>query len=403
MLNVFLDWPLSLLVIARDTNFPSKLMQYGMSLAERSIIHSSEINDLIPSPSQCAVNVGLISGPYKCGTLFTDAGSILLSRGGVCYLGELQKYKKQTLQLIRTILEEGRVQTNESKAQKKKCRFSSQPLTTSLWSFCTLPDGKGMQSFEKQKQSLLINQRHLIDVFGQVLLVENDNVNQMNQSEESIVDFILENAVNPYLNQDCQEMCKPNSNISSIDVMHSNDICFANEESIEIKHLCFQELKEFLSQAREIETQIDSDAIEMIKKYFVASRRSKSSLDTSSIVAGSQNASFSSIASSKGGHVPQCALKTITTMAESHAKLCLRRIVNVDDAVFAIYMYEENIQALYGSGSLDFGPLIVAHEPHLREECSDTDLIECFRSAKHSIIRFIESYTGDLSFLQTEE
>ena len=126
------------MVIARDTYFPAKLLQYGMSLAERSTTHSADINDLIPSPSPCAVNCGLVSSAHKCGTLYTDAGSILLSRGGVCYLGELQRYKKQTLQLIRAILDEGRVQTNESRAQKKKCCFSSQPLTASLWSVCTL-------------------------------------------------------------------------------------------------------------------------------------------------------------------------------------------------------------------------------------------------------------------------
>ena len=98
-------------------------MHFGMCLAERSIMHNAEMNSLGPSTNPCAVNCGLVTTTHKCGSAYTDAGSILLAKGGVCYLGELQRYKKTSLDMLRDILEEGRVQTytgNVGKSAKMK-------------------------------------------------------------------------------------------------------------------------------------------------------------------------------------------------------------------------------------------------------------------------------------------
>merc|ERR1712150_99358 len=107
-------------------------------------------------------------------------------------------------------------------------------------------------------------------------------------------------------------------------------------------HLSFQELKEFLFQARERELEIDHEAVQVIKKYFVASRRARNCFDTSTFNSpfGDQNTTMTSIKAGQGGHIPQSALKTLTTMAEAHAKLSLKSSVDLDDAILAIYLYE---------------------------------------------------------------
>lgn len=144
------DWPLPLMVVASDTNFSAKLMRYGMNLAERSVLHNAEMSSLIPSGSPCAVNCGILTSAHKCGSLYTDAGSILLAKGGVCYLGEIQHYKKPSLETVRVILEEGRVQTNIKDVKRKAC-FRDQPLSTSLWAVCTLHGTKKIGRFRETK------------------------------------------------------------------------------------------------------------------------------------------------------------------------------------------------------------------------------------------------------------
>lgn len=251
-----------------------------------------------------------------------------------------------------------------------------------------------------------MNHKSLLDSFGLVLTVENDNLKQMNAMEDSLVDYILDQAVYPQNDrQDVPDRISGNFDAHGNDLEASN-ASSAKDNSCDEKHLCFEELKAFLFQARHKTLQIEVDAIEIIKRYFVASRRSRSSsLDVSGFGTQSLNSSISSVSASKSGHVPQSTIKTLTTMAESHAKLSMKSSVDVDDAVLAIYLYEENIQALYGNGCVDWStsPIIFGHEPHLRDGYSGFDIIESLKSAKSSIFQFIESFTGDLSYTRRED
>ncbi|CAH1407576.1 unnamed protein product [Nezara viridula] len=125
----------------------------------------------------------------------------------------------------------------------------------------------------------------LINIFG-IPFLDNIDVN-----DEEISEHLLQKAVD---------------NISSSDVISQKDF------------------RKFIDIISGIKVTMSEMAVNLIRNYFVANRRER----------------------------PEClplkAIKVLTSLSESHARLSLRDTVTYEDAVAAIYLYEESISILFG-------------------------------------------------------
>ena len=79
------------MAVIDNNDFPSKLLQYGLTFLEnpKPIIHSESSG-------------GLVSQTTKKDSTKVFAGDLILAKDTVCYLGELTKYKKDALDSIKS-------------------------------------------------------------------------------------------------------------------------------------------------------------------------------------------------------------------------------------------------------------------------------------------------------------
>uniref|UniRef100_A0A4W3GCQ2 MCM domain-containing protein n=1 Tax=Callorhinchus milii TaxID=7868 RepID=A0A4W3GCQ2_CALMI len=72
-----------------------RLLTYSLGLVPRGVRHLAS----------CEIFATVSRDEHGTGTANVQAGSALLAKGGVCYLGELCTHKKDKLQLLQTVLE----------------------------------------------------------------------------------------------------------------------------------------------------------------------------------------------------------------------------------------------------------------------------------------------------------
>ena len=113
------------------SDFPINLLNYGLTILdeeqEKPIIHSEA------SPLTC-------QAVKKEKKVF--AGSLILAKDTICYLGELTKYKKYALETIKSVLESGMIVTlspqDEDVSQVNNFCRAMVCLLAVLISFCVL-------------------------------------------------------------------------------------------------------------------------------------------------------------------------------------------------------------------------------------------------------------------------
>lgn len=69
-----------------------RLLNYSICLLPRGIRHPSS-SDIFPSVSK---------DKHGTGSASIQAGSVLLAKGGICYIGDLCTYKKDKLELLQS-------------------------------------------------------------------------------------------------------------------------------------------------------------------------------------------------------------------------------------------------------------------------------------------------------------
>lgn len=69
-----------------------RLLNYSICLLPRGIRHPSS-SDIFPSVSK---------DKHGTGSASIQAGSVLLAKGGICYIGDLSTYKKDKLELLQS-------------------------------------------------------------------------------------------------------------------------------------------------------------------------------------------------------------------------------------------------------------------------------------------------------------
>ena len=64
------------------------------------------------------------------------AGSLILAKDTVCYLGELTKYKKDVLESIKSVLESGVIVTLSP--HEEDVTQDSYPIMATIWTHCSI-------------------------------------------------------------------------------------------------------------------------------------------------------------------------------------------------------------------------------------------------------------------------
>ncbi|XP_072040224.1 minichromosome maintenance domain-containing protein 2-like isoform X2 [Amphiura filiformis] len=146
--------------------------------------------------------------------------------------------------------------------------------------------------------------------------------------------------------------------------------------------LDMQDLKQFLKHVSHIEVKLSVAAKRLIKGYFVASRRVRSS--------GVHGMPF-----------PQAAVHTLSDLSKAHARLNMRQEVSEQDTVLAIMIYEEIVTERFG-----FSVLSVQPRPHFRDD-NITAYIgpenDAYMQQFHmQLVRFCSSHAPDFDILEAE-
>ncbi|XP_005107115.2 uncharacterized protein LOC101851527 [Aplysia californica] len=104
-----------------------------------------------------------------------------------------------------------------------------------------------------------------------------------------------------------------------------------------------QDIEQLLSMARATEPEMTVEAEMLLHNYYTACRMARSS-------------------GLSGSDVPTSAIHALTSLAVGFAKLKLSSVVREEDAVMAIYLYEECLTARFGLSVLQVQP-----QPHIPE------------------------------------
>ncbi|XP_077208374.1 minichromosome maintenance domain-containing protein 2 isoform X4 [Paroedura picta] len=118
---------LDLLVATNDSLMLERLMNYSVCLVARGIKHIPS-GEVFPTVSKDKHGTGIAS---------IQAGSALLAKGGICFIGELSLYKKDKLEQLQSVLE-SRTATVFIPGKKYGEDIDQQisfPIQTSFWSF----------------------------------------------------------------------------------------------------------------------------------------------------------------------------------------------------------------------------------------------------------------------------
>ncbi|XP_071786682.1 minichromosome maintenance domain-containing protein 2-like isoform X2 [Asterias amurensis] len=292
---------LDLVAVGTDTSIIQRLLLYGASFAPRVIIHNS---------SQPLL-VSIRKDPAVLESYTIDAGSVLLARQGVCLLGDLYNHKRETKAKLRDVMSNRVVHVD----LPKKLRSSSAqqqlfPVNCNLWCYLscsTAPDMDHLESLASgfEKRNL---KKSILESFSMVLVCDTSNPNWDEWAELSIVRHTLLGAM------------EDRDQWGSITSVPSPG-----------------ELRRFLEIASETKVDFSDPAKQLLKGYFLGSRRVR-------------------LSGVHGTPFPSTALHTLACMSRAHAKLCLRGTVLKEDAAIAVFLYEEAITARYGFSVLNVHP-----------------------------------------------
>lgn len=293
---------LDVLAVGSDTNILHRLMMYAASFAQRCILHSSS------SPL-----FGVVQKDLETGTCNVDAGSVMLSHHGVCLLGCLDSWKKDTKDRLRGATDTRCITLDIPRSvEAGPLQTFTMPLESTLWSYVRPGYKKPKHADLFVAQDIDNSAKTIPEGFNVVVMCDNSDPAWDDYKEACLIHRTL---------------------IGALDVKDQEENQVVTRE----------DFKQFIHLASHQSVELTKAAQQLIKGYFVGSRRVR----TSSVW---------------GTPFLRAALKTLTSMASAHAKLCLRSSVTEDDATLAIMLYEESITARFGYSTLNVHP-----SPHFRD------------------------------------
>ncbi|XP_030836537.1 minichromosome maintenance domain-containing protein 2 isoform X2 [Strongylocentrotus purpuratus] len=299
---------LDVLAVGKDTNVLHRLMMHAASFAKQQISHASSTPIF-----------GHIQKDAQTGACVIEAGSVVLAHQGVCLLGCLDTWKKDAKERMRAATDSRSITlTVPHTVDAGPLQIYTMPLESTLWAYSS-------PNVRRPKADLFVAQdiddisAKIPEGFSMVVMCDNSDHTWDEFKEASLIHQALIGAMN-------------------VKQEHPHQ-AIANED-----------FKQFIELARQQPAELTKVAQQLIQGYFVGSRRVRSS-------------------GVRGTPFPPAALKTLTSMAAAHAKLCLRKDVNENDATLAIMLYEESITARFGYSTLNVHPI-----PHFRDSNMTTYL-----------------------------
>ncbi|KAI0242949.1 Minichromosome maintenance domain-containing protein 2 [Lamellibrachia satsuma] len=293
---------LDLLAVGWDTLLLQRLLSYAASLADRSIVHSPGTGHLTASVSRDR------HGSDAC---FIEGGSLLLARGGVCLIPELNSVKKATKQLLAHVLESDKVPVElPQRFTRHGAQRFTLPRRSHVWSYT---------------DHISCHAPHLDDLTAPQVVVGKDGIAKTLADLFAMVYFADVSAAS-YVDH----MLTHHTVVSAVMLAHTTLISW-------------QDFKQLIVYARKQKVVFSESAERLIRGYYVASRRVRAVGVHSSTL-------------------PLSAIRTITSLAGSHARLSLRQEVTEHDAVMGILLYEESITSRSGYSVLNVQP-----QPHMRD------------------------------------
>uniref|UniRef100_UPI00398E8D00 minichromosome maintenance domain-containing protein 2 n=1 Tax=Pristiophorus japonicus TaxID=55135 RepID=UPI00398E8D00 len=292
---------LDLLVVTSDPITVDRLLTYSLSLVPCGVRH-------LPSYEIFAT---VSKDEHGTGTAKVQAGSALLAKGSICYIGELFSYKKDKLKLLQAVLEtrSTTVFISGKKFGEDVDQQMSFPIQCNFWA---LADADTHQKKAVQREDAVIGSvdissvpANLADGFG---LLINCSESSNYHSPVHLIQHILSEAMNP-----------------------------GKPLYPALQQFTTQDYEELLAFARNQQVELTSEAERLIQGYYTASRRVRTNLV-------------------HGSKISPTALKTLMSLSETHAKLSLRNKVLEQDAVIAILLYEISITARHGASVLCVAP-----------------------------------------------
>ncbi|XP_069816084.1 minichromosome maintenance domain-containing protein 2 isoform X2 [Dendropsophus ebraccatus] len=291
--------PLDLMVVTNDTLIVERLMRYSICLVPRGVCHT-HFNDILATVTKDELGTG---------AAMIHAGSALMAKGGVCFIGDINSHKKEKIDLLLSVLE-NRNTTVFIPGKKYGDGVDQQisiPVQCNFWSYADL------SNYSKKcntKECTLIGRidlgaipSHLTDAFGAII-----NCSQISHTYPvvTIVHHSLIKAIRP-----------------------GTFLCPAAQQ------FTTQEFEELIGYAKNLHVTFSAEAETLLHSYYLASRRVRTDPN--------------------GSKVLTSALRHLTSMAEAHAKLCLRQVVTEDDALVAVLLFEASLTLKHGSSVFGVG------------------------------------------------
>ncbi|XP_007527130.1 minichromosome maintenance domain-containing protein 2 [Erinaceus europaeus] len=338
---------LDILIITSDNLLVDRLLNFSINLVPRGIRHLVS-TEIFPTLSR---------NKYGTGAGSIQAGSALLAKGGICFIGDLASHKKDKLEQLQSVVESRSI-TVYIPGKKFGDDIDQQmtfPLQCSFWSFVDMDSAPRRNT---HKANTLIGQMdcslipaNLIETFG---LLINCNESSPCCPLLPIVQHTLKKAVYPE------------------GLLYVASQQFTSED--------FEKLLAF---ARNLNVEFSTEAEKMIHGYYLASRR----IRTDSLCGSKLSAS---------------ALKHLVSLSEAHARLNLRNKVLKEDVLIAALLYEISLTLKYGATVFCVAPnAVFPFEQYSEEflEQRDIYLTQC----QQQLQQFIASYGPGTAIFASDE
>ncbi|XP_069322527.1 minichromosome maintenance domain-containing protein 2 [Eulemur rufifrons] len=338
---------LDILIITSDTLLVERLLNFSINLVPRGICHPVS-TEIFPTLSR---------NKYGTGAVSIQAGSALLAKGGICFIGDLASHKKDKLEQLQSVLESRSI-TVYIPGKKFGGDIDQQmtfPVQCSFWSFLDMDSSSRRTT---QKNNALIGQMdcslipaNLMEAFG--LLI---NCNESSPCHPLLptVEHTLKKAIDP-------------------------------ERLLYVasKQFTTEDFEKLLAFAKNLNVEFSLEAERMIHGYYLASCR----IRTDSIYGSKLSAS---------------ALRYLVSLSEAHARLNLRDKVLKEDVLIAALLFETSLTLKYGATVFCVAPNAVFpfdlyNEEYLEQR--DLYLTQC----QQQLEQFIATYGPGTAIFSSDE
>ncbi|XP_042828792.1 minichromosome maintenance domain-containing protein 2 isoform X4 [Panthera tigris] len=338
---------LDILIMTSDTLLVDRLLNFSIKLVPRGIRHPVS-TEIFPTLSR---------NKYGTGAVSIQAGSALLAKGGICFIGDLASHKKDKLEQLQSVVESRSI-TVYIPGKKFGDDINQQmtfPVQCSFWSFVDM-DSSSRRNM--QKTNTLIGRMdcslipaNLVEAFG---LLINCNESSSSYPLISTVQHTLKKAIDP-------------------------------EELLYVasKKFTTEDFEKLLAFAKNLNVEFSLEAERMIHGYYLASRR----IRTDSI---------------SGSKLSASALKYLVSLAEAHARLNLRNKVLKEDVLIAALLFETSLTLKYGATVFCVAPnAVFPFELYNEEYLEQRDIY--LNQCQQQLQQFIATYGPGTAIFTSDE